>query len=89
MVSYGTAAIETSTAERAEPTQTEAASASGAAIEAAAALADADTEPGEDHLASRDHRRHLDRVLTRRALGGPRSVRPPVRVDGAAERGAM
>jgi carbon-monoxide dehydrogenase medium subunit len=35
---------------------------------AAAALADADTEPGEDHQASRDYRRHLASVLTRRAL---------------------
>jgi carbon-monoxide dehydrogenase medium subunit len=37
-------------------------------IRLSAALADPDTEPGEDHLASRDCRRHLARVLTRRAL---------------------
>jgi carbon-monoxide dehydrogenase medium subunit len=37
-------------------------------VEAAAALADADTEPREEHLASRDYRRHLARVLTGRAL---------------------
>ncbi|HKI39657.1 MAG: hypothetical protein P4L48_18435 [Mycobacterium sp.] len=50
---------ETSTAERAD---------TRGRIEAAAALAAADTEPGEDHLASRDYRRHLARVLTGRAL---------------------
>jgi CO/xanthine dehydrogenase FAD-binding subunit len=75
---------------RAGPTQTEAGLGERGRIEAAAALADADTEPGGDHLASRDYRRHLARVLTRRALErATRSVGPPVRVGGAAERGAM
>lgn len=47
---------------------TEAALASGATIEEAAALADEGTEPPEDLAATREYRRHLARLLTRRAL---------------------
>ena len=47
---------------------TEEALASGQSIADAAALADSDTEPTQDIHASRDYRRHLARVLTRRAL---------------------
>ncbi len=47
---------------------TEAALAAGQSIAEAAALADADTEPTEDMHANREYRRHLTRVLTRRAL---------------------
>jgi carbon-monoxide dehydrogenase medium subunit len=47
---------------------TEEALASGAGVADAAALADQDTEPTEDIHASRDYRRHLARVLSRRAL---------------------
>jgi aerobic carbon-monoxide dehydrogenase medium subunit len=50
------------------PTQTEAGLGERGRIEAAPALAEADTEPSEDHLASRDYRWHLARVLTRPAL---------------------
>jgi len=49
-------------------TATEAALASGADAASAAAVADEGTEPTEDMHASRDYRRHLARVLTRRAL---------------------
>ncbi|MDW8338799.1 MAG: xanthine dehydrogenase family protein subunit M [Thermoleophilia bacterium] len=42
--------------------------AGGASIEEAAALAAEGTEPPSDHAASADFRRHLARVLTRRAL---------------------
>jgi len=42
--------------------------AGGASIEDAAALAADGTEPSSDHAASSDFRRHLARVLTRRAL---------------------
>lgn len=49
-------------------TATEQALASGAAIAEAAAVADEGTEPGEDMHASREYRRHLARLLTRRAL---------------------
>jgi carbon-monoxide dehydrogenase medium subunit len=42
--------------------------AGGASIEDAAAHADEGTEPPSDHAASSDFRRHLVRVLTRRAL---------------------
>jgi carbon-monoxide dehydrogenase medium subunit len=42
--------------------------AGGASVEDASAHADADTEPPSDHAASSDFRRHLVRVLTRRAL---------------------
>jgi carbon-monoxide dehydrogenase medium subunit len=47
---------------------TEAALASGAAADAAAALAAEGTSPIEDMHADQDYRRHLARVLTRRAL---------------------
>jgi carbon-monoxide dehydrogenase medium subunit len=42
--------------------------AGGSSIEDAAALAADGTEPSSDHAASADFRRHLARVLTRRAL---------------------
>ena len=42
--------------------------AGGASIEDAAALAAEGTEPSTDHAASAEFRRHLARVLTRRAL---------------------
>ncbi len=42
--------------------------AEGASIEDAAALAAEGTRPSSDHSASADFRRHLARVLTRRAL---------------------
>jgi carbon-monoxide dehydrogenase medium subunit len=48
--------------------QTESALADGASIEEAAALADQRTEPPTDLAATADYRRHLARVLTRRAL---------------------
>ena len=48
--------------------QTEAALADGASIEDAAALADQRTEPPSDLAATAEYRRHLARVLTRRAL---------------------
>lgn len=47
---------------------TEAALADGASIEDAAALADQGTEPPADTAATPEYRRHLARVLTRRAL---------------------
>ena len=47
---------------------TEAALVSGAAIADAAALADRDTDPPSDLAATPVYRRHLARVLTRRAL---------------------
>jgi carbon-monoxide dehydrogenase medium subunit len=47
---------------------TEAALAAGASIEDAAALADEGTSPGADMHAQPDYRRHLARLLTRRAL---------------------
>jgi carbon-monoxide dehydrogenase medium subunit len=47
---------------------TEEAITGGASIEEAAALAADGTEPPSDHAASSDFRRHLARVLTRRAL---------------------
>ena len=46
----------------------EAAIAEGASIVDASALASEGTEPSSDHMASADFRRHLARVLTRRAL---------------------
>jgi carbon-monoxide dehydrogenase medium subunit len=49
-------------------TETEHALANGASIKDAAALAAEGTEPPSDHAASSDFRRHLVRVLTRRAL---------------------
>jgi carbon-monoxide dehydrogenase medium subunit len=49
-------------------TATEEAIASGASLEDAAAHAADGTEPPSDHAASADFRRHLARVLTRRAL---------------------
>jgi aerobic carbon-monoxide dehydrogenase medium subunit len=48
--------------------QTEAALADGASIEEAAALADERTEPPADVAATAEYRRHLARLLTRRAL---------------------
>jgi carbon-monoxide dehydrogenase medium subunit len=48
--------------------QTEAALVDGASIEEAAALADRLTEPPTDLAATAEYRRHLARVLTRRAL---------------------
>jgi len=47
---------------------TEAALAAGASIEDAAALADEGTSPGADMHAQPDYRRHLARLLTKRAL---------------------
>ncbi len=49
-------------------TETENALVNGSSIEDAAALAAEGTEPPSDHSASSDFRRHLVRVLTRRAL---------------------
>jgi len=46
----------------------EAALASGAGIAMAAGHADEDTEPGRDVYAGPEYRRHLARLLTRRAL---------------------
>jgi aerobic carbon-monoxide dehydrogenase medium subunit len=53
---------------------TESALADGASIEAAAALADQETEPVEDIHAGPAYRRHLARVLTGRALSRASSV---------------
>ena len=47
---------------------TEAALAGGASIAEAAALADQDTDPPADLAGSKEYRRHLARLLTRRAL---------------------
>ena len=47
---------------------TEAALAGGASVADAAALAAEGTAPGADMHADREYRRHLARVLTRRAL---------------------
>jgi carbon-monoxide dehydrogenase medium subunit len=52
---------------------TEQALGSGASIDDAAALAAEGTDPPADHAASSDFRRHLARVLTRRALEEARS----------------
>lgn len=49
-------------------TATEAALAEGASIADAAALADEGTDPSADLAATKDYRRHLARLLTRRAL---------------------
>jgi carbon-monoxide dehydrogenase medium subunit len=49
-------------------TATEEALARGASIEEAAALAAEGTDPSEDLTATREYRRHLARVLTKRAL---------------------
>jgi carbon-monoxide dehydrogenase medium subunit len=51
---------------------TEAALASGASLEEAAALADQDSAPTSDLNATAEYRRHLARVLTRRALESAR-----------------
>ncbi len=51
---------------------TEAALAAGASIEDAAALAAEGTDPSADLTATREYRRHLARVLTRRALATAR-----------------
>jgi aerobic carbon-monoxide dehydrogenase medium subunit len=53
--------------------KTEEALASGASIDDAAALAAEGTDPPSDYAASSDFRRHLVRVLTRRALEEARS----------------
>ncbi|HXV91695.1 MAG TPA: FAD binding domain-containing protein, partial [Pseudonocardia sp.] len=47
----------------------EAALADGASIEEAAALADQGTDPPADLAGTKEYRRHLARLLTRRALG--------------------
>ena len=47
---------------------TEAALAGGASIAEAAALADQDTDPPADLAGNQEYRRHLARLLTRRAL---------------------
>ncbi len=49
-------------------TATEEALARGASVEEAAALADRGTSPGSDMHADQEYRRHLARLLTRRAL---------------------
>jgi carbon-monoxide dehydrogenase medium subunit len=49
-------------------TAAEEALAGGASVSDAAALADDGTDPPSDHAASADFRRHLSRVLTRRAI---------------------
>ncbi len=49
---------------------TESALADGATIEDAASLADAGTQPPDDIHGSSEYRRHLSRVLVRRALAG-------------------
>ena len=49
-------------------TATEEALAGGASIADAAQLADQGTEPPEDLAGTKEYRRHLARVLTRRAL---------------------
>ena len=49
-------------------TATERALAAGASVAEAAALADEGTEPTADLHANQDYRRHLARLLTRRAL---------------------
>jgi carbon-monoxide dehydrogenase medium subunit len=49
-------------------TATEEALAGGASIEDAAQLADRDTDPPEDLAGTKEYRRHLVKVLTRRAL---------------------
>ena len=51
---------------------TEAALRDGASVADAAALADTGTSPTADLHASEDYRRHLARLLTRRALEGAR-----------------
>jgi aerobic carbon-monoxide dehydrogenase medium subunit len=56
-------------------TATEEALARGASIEEAAALAAEGTDPSEDLTATREYRRHLARVLTRRALDAALQVR--------------
>jgi carbon-monoxide dehydrogenase medium subunit len=47
---------------------TEAALAAGAPVEEAATLADRGTDPPADLAGTKEYRRHLARVLTRRAL---------------------
>jgi carbon-monoxide dehydrogenase medium subunit len=58
-------------------TATEAALATGASLTEAAELAAVDTEPVEDMNADRSYRRHLARVLTRRALAAAGQRRSP------------
>ena len=58
---------------------TEAALAGGASIEDAAALADEGTYPGADMHAQPDYRRHLARLLTRRALTTAAGYHPRAR----------
>jgi aerobic carbon-monoxide dehydrogenase medium subunit len=53
-------------------TGTEQALAGGESVEAASELADQGTEPTEDMHAGEEYRRHLARLLTRRALQGAR-----------------
>jgi carbon-monoxide dehydrogenase medium subunit len=49
-------------------TASEEAYAGGASVDETSALAAEGTEPSSDHAASAEFRRHLARVLTRRAL---------------------
>ena len=67
-IERATVALTNMSATTMHATETENALANGSSIEDAAALAAEGTEPPSDHSASSDFRRHLVRVLTRRAL---------------------